>query len=329
MRTRNLFGTPAPARTLAAILSVGFTLSAPATTLVNLTMDGDGASDGDPLTYTINQGTLGGTATIAGTALDYHTSANGTLGALSDINGDSLGYTVPAGSVASNFTIMITVRVDNEQEQWDKIIKSDLFGDLSYQNEDAGEGTGISWRPQWWIGSKFHDFPVHTNGWHHYAMTYDHDGGIFSGTQRSLVTMYLDGVPVYTNNSHLQTSGFGIDQDVYVMGQQLGTRPIEGNMDNFQIHDTIRSDAEILAAAEAGLGSPPVAPELTTVENVNATMLEFDSELNAEYGLESSTNMVDWDSAGFIVIGNGGPMLVFDPTGTDTNKAYRLEVLGP
>ena len=246
IRDRNLFTT----LTLAAVLSVGLTTSSPANLLVNLTMDGDGASAGDSLTSTANWGTLGGSTSQAGTALEYQTSANGTLGADSGANGDGLAYTVPANSVTADFTIMLAVRIDGVQDQFDKIIKSDLFGDLSFALAGGDQ-------PQWWIGSKFYDFPAHTSGWHHYAMTYDHDGGVFSGTQRSLVTMYLDGAEVYQLDSHLQTSGFGSNQDVFVMSQSFGNRPIDGAMDDFQLHDTILNEGAILAAANAALIPEP------------------------------------------------------------------------
>ena len=67
---------------------------------------------------------------------------------------------------------------------------------------------------------------------------------------------------------------------------------------------------------------------LTRVDNVNVTFFDFDSAPGFEYGLESSTNMADWVFTGLIVTGDGGTMSVFDPTGTDTNKSYRLSITG-
>jgi T5SS/PEP-CTERM-associated repeat protein len=67
---------------------------------------------------------------------------------------------------------------------------------------------------------------------------------------------------------------------------------------------------------------------LTQVDNVNVTFFDFNSVLGFEYDLESSTNMADWVFTGLIVTGDGGTMTVFDPTGTDTNKSYRLSITG-
>jgi T5SS/PEP-CTERM-associated repeat protein len=70
-------------------------------------------------------------------------------------------------------------------------------------------------------------------------------------------------------------------------------------------------------------------PALTQVDDVNATSFDFDSVLDFEYGVECSTNLVDWVFNGMTVIGNGGAMSVFDPTGTDTDKSYRLAIFQP
>jgi len=67
---------------------------------------------------------------------------------------------------------------------------------------------------------------------------------------------------------------------------------------------------------------------LTRVDNVNVPFFDFDSAPGFEYGLESSTNMADWVFTGLIVTGDGGTRSVFDPTGTDTNKSYRLSITG-
>ena len=67
---------------------------------------------------------------------------------------------------------------------------------------------------------------------------------------------------------------------------------------------------------------------LTRVDNVNVTFFDFDSAAGFENSLESSTNMTDWVFTGLIVTGDGGTLSVYDPTGTDTNKSYRLSITG-
>ena len=68
---------------------------------------------------------------------------------------------------------------------------------------------------------------------------------------------------------------------------------------------------------------------LTQVDNVNSTFFTFDSSQGVEYGVECSTGGTNWVFTGLTVTGDGGTMSVFDPTGTDTNKSYRLVISGP
>ena len=70
-------------------------------------------------------------------------------------------------------------------------------------------------------------------------------------------------------------------------------------------------------------------PELTVVENVDSIYFDFDSTLGMEYSIESSTNLVGWVFTGLIVTGDGGTMSVFEPAGTEPDKAYRLAITGP
>ena len=70
-------------------------------------------------------------------------------------------------------------------------------------------------------------------------------------------------------------------------------------------------------------------PELTRIDNVDAVAFDFASVLGVEYSIEVTTNMADWVFTGLIVTGDGGTMSVFDPTGTDTGKFYRLAFTGP
>ena len=68
--------------------------------------------------------------------------------------------------------------------------------------------------------------------------------------------------------------------------------------------------------------------ELTRIDDVNVVTFDFESVPGMEYGVESSTNLDDWVFTDLIVTGDGGTMSVFDPTGTDTNKSYRLAITG-
>jgi T5SS/PEP-CTERM-associated repeat protein len=70
-------------------------------------------------------------------------------------------------------------------------------------------------------------------------------------------------------------------------------------------------------------------PELTVVENVDSIYFDFDSTPGMEYSVESSTNLDTWVFTGLIVTGDGGTMSVFEPAGTEPDKAYRLAITGP
>jgi len=65
---------------------------------------------------------------------------------------------------------------------------------------------------------------------------------------------------------------------------------------------------------------------VTNVVVEDTVALQFLSSSNVNYELESTTNPVSqpWNSAGWQVVGNGGPMLMYDPTGFDSNKSYRV-----
>jgi hypothetical protein len=67
-------------------------------------------------------------------------------------------------------------------------------------------------------------------------------------------------------------------------------------------------------------------PSITNVVVEDAVAIEFLSGLNVDYELECTTDPANqpWNSAGFTVAGNGGTMQMFDPTGFDSNKTYRV-----
>lgn len=71
---------------------------------------------------------------------------------------------------------------------------------------------------------------------------------------------------------------------------------------------------------------PGAVLSVTNVLVEDVIALEFQSTLNVDYVLQFNTNLVveTWESAGWSVTGNGGPMLMYDATGFDSNKAYRV-----
>ena len=72
-------------------------------------------------------------------------------------------------------------------------------------------------------------------------------------------------------------------------------------------------------------GSGPVQAVPVMVSPIDDTArFKFSSDPGVVYGLEWSTNWMDWMPGGFSVTGSGNSMYLFHPTGTDTQKAYRL-----
>jgi hypothetical protein len=68
--------------------------------------------------------------------------------------------------------------------------------------------------------------------------------------------------------------------------------------------------------------------EITQVAAANTTALEFLSQSNVVYGLDSTTDLVtsnNFMSTGAYTIGNGTNQFLFDPAGFSTNKAYRVQ----
>jgi hypothetical protein len=54
--------------------------------------------------------------------------------------------------------------------------------------------------------------------------------------------------------------------------------------------------------------------------------LQFQSTDSVQYQVQSSTNMPSgvWTDLDYVLNGNGGQMLAFDPTGITTAKQYRI-----
>ena len=53
----------------------------------------------------------------------------------------------------------------------------------------------------------------------------------------------------------------------------------------------------------------------------------FNSEIGVNYSLECTTDtnaLAGWVGTGATVVGDGGSMTLFDPTGNDPSKAYRV-----
>ena len=70
----------------------------------------------------------------------------------------------------------------------------------------------------------------------------------------------------------------------------------------------------------------PLTAEITQVTVTNAAALAFQSLGGVTYMLQFATDLAaqDWTDAGFEITGNGEVLLAHDPTGTSTQKSYRI-----
>lgn len=70
----------------------------------------------------------------------------------------------------------------------------------------------------------------------------------------------------------------------------------------------------------------PLPVSFTNVTVSDVMGMEFESDAGTTYGLEYSLPAMpdDWNSAGVVLTGVGGPMQFFDPTGFSTSRTYRI-----
>ena len=74
---------------------------------------------------------------------------------------------------------------------------------------------------------------------------------------------------------------------------------------------------------------PPTSVDFDTITVADTAAMQFMSTSGHVYQLDFTTDLVaptNWTSSGASTVGNGGTMLLFDPTGTDTSKIYRIAI---
>ena len=76
------------------------------------------------------------------------------------------------------------------------------------------------------------------------------------------------------------------------------------------------------------IGEPVALPTLATVTVPGTPTLSYDADDGVRYAVEYVDTPLDtdWTSAGYEITGAGGPVTVFDPTGTTTTRTYRVTV---
>ena len=109
-------------------------------------------------------------------------------------------------------------------------------------------------------------------------------------------------------------------------GVRIGIPPNDDPGSRLTIIDAAY-ESEELVPIEAGQTSDITPVDFVEVLITNdVTALEFDSQLGVDYQLQLTEDLVvtNWVSAGFWVTGNGTNMLMYDPVGFSTGKAYRI-----
>ncbi len=82
-----------------------------------------------------------------------------------------------------------------------------------------------------------------------------------------------------------------------------------------------------LICSTASTSPPPPGIVITTGVVDNVMTVTFDSENGKDYQLECTTNNVDWTAANFTLHGLGQTENTFAPTGSESEKKYRVVTL--
>ncbi len=96
-----------------------------------------------------------------------------------------------------------------------------------------------------------------------------------------------------------------------------------------QTDPTMIDNIALTVVSVPGGGGPPIVDDAIASSNivVEATAgIGFQSEVGVEFRLQSTPDLVssNYTDTGVYVIGNGGGMVLFDPTGTSSAKNYRV-----
>ena len=121
------------------------------------------------------------------------------------------------------------------------------------------------------------------------------------------------------SNQDPDVAGF---TDIEVVAKPLGP----SNTGRIQLEFGAHSDTNRYFFAFNGcqvFNVPSSVPSTSMVVEATAG-IGFNSESGVVYRLECSTDMSNYTHTGASVIGEGGSMALFDPTGLDSNKAYRV-----
>ena len=98
-----------------------------------------------------------------------------------------------------------------------------------------------------------------------------------------------------------------------------------GGADNAPFSATRYFVDSALVCTTAGSPPPPIVVTTGIVDNVIG--LSFDSEAGKNYQLECTTDNENWTAGNFTIHGIGQTETTFDPTGSDSNKNYRIVTL--
>ena len=119
-------------------------------------------------------------------------------------------------------------------------------------------------------------------------------------------------------------SFFDSDADAYT-NPCCGVHNFSGLFFNGGSWLTIGGNRDIAFRTLAGV--PEVSFDSITI--TNAPAMQFGSASGTVYGLEFTLSLApptNWVPTGATIEGNGSPLILYDPTGSDTNKTYRIVV---
>lgn len=234
---------------------------------------------------------------------------SGQFGNAIDLDGVDDHATLPAGIVADvdEFTIATWVKLDS-LSPWSRIfdfgVNTSTYMFLTPSNGATGTvrfaiSTSSGAGEQKINGSS----PLPTGQWTHVAVT----------RSGSLGTLYVNGIAVGTNDGlSLSPASLGATGNNYIGKSQYPDPYLNGQIDDFQIHDRALSTEEIAALANTSSPRPPTG--LVAVEESNQVRLSWNAVDGAtSYSVYRSMG----DGSGYILVANG----LTSPAFTDANLA--------
>jgi hypothetical protein len=190
---------------------------------------------------------------------------------------------------------------------------------IDFNMRSSGSGTSVLLLDQ-------HGLPNRsgTDAFTHLVMTWDNSAASMDVFDDGVLATNL----MFAGVSFSALTVFGGTTIFYdFVNDSGGTRRFNGDIARVRIHDEILSLDNIVDNFLLGPNgvAGPIHTDDITIDDV--AVLQYTSEVGRLYNLEFTTDLISssvWQRAGANIVGDGGVQFLYDPAGSDTNKAYRV-----